>query len=403
MVSTVKYNLSEIVDLNALEDIQDKFAKMVGFSTVTVEATGEPIVAPSNFTDFCNLVRSTDEGSKRCKKCDAIAGSIAVESGKPVIYNCHSGLIDVAAPIIVNDNYLGCMLCGQVLISGQHGKEMIDTKKLSDELHLDEDSIVAALKDVPIIDYEKVRDASEFLFLFSNQIAEMGVNNIVQTELMEEIKEKMKLERLVKSTELKALQSQVNPHFLFNTLNIIARMALIENAQTTEKLIFALSDIMRYSLKNADKMVDINAEISNIEKYFYLETARKGDRIKFELNIEQEILEYSIPVMTLQPLVENSIVHGFKNISKDGILKISGYLADESNIIIKIIDNGSGMEKEKLHSLLDESKRETVGLGVNNVNSRIKYVFGEEYGLSIDSEAGQGTSIAIRIPAIKLS
>lgn len=403
MSSAEKYKLSEIVDVISLKDIQNKFAKMVGFSTVTVESTGDPIVTPSNFTDFCSLIRSTEEGNRRCIKCDSIAGTIAMESGKPVIYNCHAGLIDVAAPIIVNDSYLGCMLCGQVLINDNRGKNFIDTQRLSLELNIEESSLIEALKDVPVIEYEKVKDASEFLFLFSNLIAKMGIVNITQSELMEEIKEKMKLEGLLKSIELKALQSQVNPHFLFNTLNIIARMALIEDAPTTEELIYALSDILRYSLKNADKMVDINTEISNTDKYLYLQKIRKGDRIKFDIDISPEILPYSIPVMTLQPLIENSILHGFKNISQDGVMKISGFILDEKTIIIKIFDNGAGMDNNTLNRLLDESKRETVGLGVNNVHSRIKNVFGDEYGLAIESELNKGTCVTVKMPAIKLS
>jgi len=180
-------------------------------------------------------------------------------------------------------------------------------------------------------------------------------------------------------------------------------MALIEDAPTTEELIYALSDILRYSLKNADKMVDINTEISNTDKYLYLQKIRKGDRIKFDIDISPEILPYSIPVMTLQPLIENSILHGFKNISQDGVMKISGFRLDEKTIIIKIFDNGAGMDNDTLNRLLDESKRETVGLGVNNVHSRIKNVFGDEYGLAIESELNKGTCVTVKMPAIKLS
>mgnify|MGYP001397580371 CR=1 FL=1 len=403
MGSVENYKLSEIIDVISLKDIQDKFAKMVGLSTVTVENSGNPLVAPSNFTEFCSLIRSSNEGNNRCIKCDSIAGTIAMESGKPVVYNCHSGLIDVAAPIIVNDHYLGCMLCGQVLINDVKGKNFIDTVKLSKELDIDENLLIDAVKKIPVVEYEKIKDASEFLFLFSNLIAKMGIVNITQSELMEEIKEKMKLERLLKNIELKALQSQVNPHFLFNTLNVIARMALIEDSPTTEELIYALSDILRYSLKNADKMVDINAEMSNTDKYLYLQKIRKGDRIKFEFDISPEILSYNIPVMTLQPLIENSILHGFKNKSEDGFLKISGFKNDEKSIIIKISDNGAGMNKETLDKILDENRRDTIGLGVNNVNSRLKHVFGDEYGLSIESEVNKGTCVSIKIPTVKLS
>jgi len=405
MITNPKYKLKEIIDIESLKDIQDKFAKIVGLSTVTVEEDGTPVVNSSYFTKWCSLIRSSDEGYIRCKHCDSTGGSDAMEAGKPVIYNCHTGLIDFAAPIIVNGNYLGSMLCGQVRSKDYKNSIDIDVKRLSAELHLVEDDLNDALREVPEVDFDKITVSSDFLFLFSNFIAKMGIATITKSELLDETKQKMKLTELLKNMEIKALQSQINPHFLYNTLNTIARMALIEGAPDTENLIYAISDLLRYSLKNSNNMVTIDSEIINIKKYFYIQKTRFGERFDYEIDIEPELLQFKIPVMTLQPLVENSIIHGLKNMTINGRVKIIGKKFNDKYLTIKVFDNGIGIDEYKLKTILtvENSYGNTTGLGIQNVDSRIKHFFGDEYGIRIESAKESGTTATIMVPCIKLN
>lgn len=405
MLSNPKYRLKEIIDVSSLQDIQDKFAKIVGLSTVTVELDGTPVVNTSNFTSWCSLIRSSEEGYKRCRNCDSVGGEMAMVAGKPVIYSCHTGLVDVAAPIIVNDNYLGCMLCGQVRSKNFKRSENVDVSRLSSELNLSVDDLNNALSEVPEVDYEKIMVSADFLFLFSNFIAKMGIATITKSELVDEIKEKMKLSELLKNMEIKALQSQINPHFLFNTLNTIARMALIENASNTENLIYAISDLLRYSLKNANHMVTIDTEITNLKKYFYIQKIRYDDRFNYEIDIEPSILNFKIPVMTLQPLVENAVIHGLKNMKINGKVKIIGRRFNEDHLTIEVFDNGVGIDEEKLKTIfsVENSYENMTGLGIQNVDSRIKHYFGDEYGIELKSTKEFGTSVMIKVPCVELS
>lgn len=262
------YDLKDVIDLQSLQDIQDRYAKIMKVASITVDENGIPVVHPSNFTKFCNLIRSTKLGFDRCMKSDAYGGFNAMKAGQPIVYHCHSGLTDVAAPIIVNGNYMGCMLCGQVMINNIDYSKHINLIKLSRELGLSKEDLEAALKEIPKVKYNEIKDAADFLYLFANFIAKMGVANIAQSELVEEMKKRMDLERLLNDMELKALQSQINPHFLFNTLNTIARMAMIEDAPNTEELIYNLSDLLRYSLNNINRLVDIETEINNIKNIY---------------------------------------------------------------------------------------------------------------------------------------
>ncbi|SNX54714.1 PocR ligand-binding domain-containing protein [Thermoanaerobacterium sp. RBIITD] len=398
-----KYKLKDLIDIPFLQDLQDKFAKIMDVAVVTVDVKGEPVVNPSNFSDFCKLVRTSPHGLHRCMRSDATGGFKAMRAGEPFVYYCHSGLTDIAAPIIVNGQYLGCVLCGQVMVDEFDYKDHLKPDKLSKELSLPIEQLNDCLKRTHTIAYQKLKDAVDFLYLFANFIAKTGLANLTQQNLMHEMQARMELERLLKNTELKALESQINPHFLFNTLNTIARMALIENASQTEELIYDLSDILRYSLKNIDQLVDIETEIGNIKKYLFIQNIRYGDRISYSIEISDEILKAQIPVMTLQPLVENSIIHGLEGKVENGFIKINGY-RDNNFAIIEIIDNGSGIPKNILNNLLQENKKvdsSSTGLGIQNVDSRIKHFFTNDCGLKIESITGKGTKVLIKIPFIR--
>ncbi len=401
MNTSKEYKLEELIDVISVQHIQDKFSKLTNISTITVNEKGNPIVNPSNFSEFCNLIRSSSEGYKKCINCDATGGLKSILSKKPEIYTCHAGLTDLSAPIIVNNRHLGAMLCGQVIIKEKNNKNSIDVKKLCDKFSLPCKKLSNALDKIVILEYSKIKDIADFLYLFANLIAKMGMSNLVQGELLEETKEKMKFQQLAKDMQLKSLQSQVNPHFLFNTLNTIARMSLIENAPNTGDLIYALSDILRYSLKNSDNMVELNTELYNIEKYLFIQTTRYSDRIHFKIDVSEYIRNCKIPVMTLQPIVENAIIHGLEPKKDPGtvIIKASTF---NNNITIDISDNGVGITPEKLNIIMNNTNNlaSNTGLGIQNVDGRIKYYFGPEFGIKIESTYNIGTKVSVTIPAM---
>lgn len=394
------YKLKDLIDIPFLQDIQDKFAKIMNFSVVTVDIKGKPIVNPSNFSPLCKLIRTSQKGLRRCMRSDATGGMKAMRQGEPYVYYCHSGLTDISAPIIVDGKYLGCVLCGQVMVKEFDYSKHLNLEKLSSELSLPLDEIRYCIKKTNRVEYQKLKDAVDFLYLFANFIAKTGLANLTQKNLMNEMQARLELEKLLKNMELKALESQVNPHFLFNTLNTIARMALIEGASQTEELIYDLSDILRYSLRNIDQLVEIETEINNIKKYLFIQNVRYGDRIKYLIKIDDDIKNVLIPVMTLQPLVENAIKHGLEMKNDNGNIIINGYKKDEY-AIIEISDDGVGIPENKLKNLLVENKKietSSTGLGLQNVNSRLKHFFSNQCGLTIQSKQNEGTNVTIKLP-----
>ncbi|CAH0346477.1 sensor histidine kinase [Bacillus sp. CECT 9360] len=220
-----------------------------------------------------------------------------------------------------------------------------------------------------------------------------------------EMEEKSELDRLFKELELKHLQNQINPHFLFNTLNTVSRMAYLENARDTSRLIDSVSTLLRYSLGDNKKCVLLREEVSVVTDYFYIQQTRFGDRITFHKYVEEECLDIEIPSLTLQPLVENSFIHGVEGKVEGGEISLHIY-QEGPNTIVEIRDNGTGMPQEQINSLTTLSNDEeeqphvghSTGLGLKNVIRRLQLFYQSEHVIEICSEPGQGTSIKLILP-----
>ncbi len=221
-------------------------------------------------------------------------------------------------------------------------------------------------------------------------------------ELIEHVREEQELKR---KTELKLLQAQINPHFLYNTLDTIVWLAEGKRHEEVVDMITALSLFFRTGLNNGRDFITIRGEEEHIKSYLQIQHFRYEDIMDYEIEIEEEIKDYSILKLTLQPIVENALYHGIKNCRKKGALKISGWIKRD-DIFLKVEDNGIGMKPEellkmqKLASRRGEDLDQREGFGIANVAERIRLNFGEAYGISIESEYGQGTSVTVRIPAV---
>lgn len=223
-------------------------------------------------------------------------------------------------------------------------------------------------------------------------------------ELIRHIKEEQELKR---KTELKLLQAQINPHFLYNTLDTIVWLAEGKQHQEVVEMITALSSFLRIGLNNGRDFITIKEEAEHIKSYLLIQHFRYEDIMDYEIDFEERIRDYSILKLTLQPIVENALYHGIKNCRKKGFLRISGWQENE-DILLKVEDNGIGMKPDEVkkmeHQIAGGSKADFhvgEGFGIANVAERIRLNFGEAYGLTIESEYGVGTAVTVRIPAVR--
>ncbi|SHM88694.1 Histidine kinase-, DNA gyrase B-, and HSP90-like ATPase [Caldanaerovirga acetigignens] len=395
-----RYKLKDVINKEKLEEILKKFSEATGLAAIIADKDGVNITSPSKFTNHCNLVRSTEKGRKNCYLSDAKLGRLSLQKGGPATALCHCELVDLAAPLVVEGQCLGYILCGQVFLKPPDEEQIERARKRAIDFGLDPDLYLRSFLEIEIVPENYIYTAGEMLHIISSYIIELGINRLYQERLLEETRRRSEYENAIKTLELRALQSQVNPHFLFNTLNTAARLAYLENASKTAEIIYSLANLLHYSLKNLNQLVTLKEEISCIKYYLYIQQIRYKDHIKACIEMPEELGKYLIPVMSLQPLVENAIVHGLEKKREGGILRIVGY-EKNSDIYIEIIDDGVGIE-ERMIKILKSSKEaingHTTGLGIYNVDLRIKKYFGPKYGLSIESKLGEGTKVTIKIP-----
>jgi two-component system sensor histidine kinase YesM len=208
-------------------------------------------------------------------------------------------------------------------------------------------------------------------------------------------------------SQMKALEAQINSHFLYNTLESINSIAEIEEVESIVIMTKALGDMFRYSIKTESELVPIHDELQHISNYMAIQQIRYGDKIKCHLHIDESLKDQKILKLILQPLVENAIYHGLENKQSSGSITIKGYRSDNS-LCFEVIDDGTGMTTQQIDeilALLAEppsftaiGKRDRQSIGIKNVHSRINLYYGNEYGLNIESEQNQGTLIKITVP-----
>ena len=224
--------------------------------------------------------------------------------------------------------------------------------------------------------------------MFCDYRKEKGIKNV----------SKLKKDELLALSELKLLQNQINPHFLFNTLNMIYKTAYKEKAMDTSAMVNKTSMLLRYALDKANRTSDLYSEIESIENYIYIQERRFHQRIKFVLNVEDNLPNIQVPGMLIQPLVENSVKHGLKDVIKDGEVLINVQHIDD-HIVISVSDNGIGLETEILEKgiLNDFHDKNKNNLGLYNVIQRIKMFYGNTAQISFNSYPGCGFEVIIEI------
>jgi two-component system LytT family sensor kinase len=205
--------------------------------------------------------------------------------------------------------------------------------------------------------------------------------------------------QLVTIAELDALHAQINPHFLFNTLNAIISYSRT-NPETARRLLIRLASFFRQALKRQGHFNSLKEEIEYVNTYLVLEKARFREKIRIKKDIDPALMEYQVPVLTLQPLVENAIKHGVQPMIGPGTVKITAR-QDNGEMLFIIEDDGVGISRDRLPKVLLPGFGSGNGVGMSNVHERLKSLYGEDYGLKIVSEVGQGTSVYIRIPLKK--
>ena len=243
---------------------------------------------------------------------------------------------------------------------------------------------------------------------FNTMVESLGEYVVRTKESMEKEQQMMEKELLMKNhlkeAQLKYLQSQINPHFLFNSLNAGVQLAMMEDAEKTCIFVEKMADFFRYNVKKGLEDASLGEELTAVENYIYILNVRFAGDIHFTKKVDESIMECRVPSMILQPLVENAVNHGIRNIDWEGkiLLEITGL---EDNILIRVKDNGKGMSEERIREVLDGCMEDTgeqsdsTGVGMNNVISRLELYYDKKNLVEINSPGeNMGTEIILTLP-----
>lgn len=237
-----------------------------------------------------------------------------------------------------------------------------------------------------------------------DEVAQLADSVNSMTESLEELVGKIKEdERKMRHADLRLLQEQINPHFLYNTLDTIVWLIEGHASDKAVNMVVSLSEFFRLVLSKGREYITIQEEEMHIKSYLEIQQVRYRDILEYRIDIAPELYRYKILKLTLQPLVENSLYHGIKYKRAKGVIVVTGKLQGDT-VVFQVQDNGVGMEKEELDNLCSEIVKPCQdtgkGFGLANVNERIRMNFGPEFGMKIESAPGAGTCVEVVIPAI---
>ncbi|HBV86815.1 histidine kinase [Desulfosporosinus sp.] len=390
-MNNIEKTLKDLTDSN----LYSRYCGLLSLSNSSlqlIDTKGNILLEFNPSPDFCKFVCQEDE-TRICQ--DYMS---RFKSGKEDRFICQYGLSNVLLPININNQTIGYVVGAQVYSQdSEYQKYLIDITTIAKDKKLDPEFIAKSISAIRTIEENKIEmheqlcnhiaqnicyDLSQSIHTTDKDIARLSI-------------EKEMLEKKIIDLEAKNMSLVINPHFLFNTLNSIARIAYFEKSHTTEELIYCLSDLLRYNLKQDDELHTIGAEMDNIEKYLYIQKIRFKNRLEYEIDIGDHIKPHRIPNMIIQPIVENALIHGITPKRDGGKIKI--YAEKYKNDInIFVMDNGNGFPKEVLQSL--EQSENRLGIGFRSTDKRLKRYFGENYGLKIAKSDYSGSTVTISIP-----
>lgn len=207
---------------------------------------------------------------------------------------------------------------------------------------------------------------------------------------------------MLKQAEYNALQAQINPHFLYNTLDTMSSIADIRGCPEVSALSQSLSNIFRYSLDMKNPFSTVAGEIVHLKNYIYVMNVRMQEEVEYVFDVEDSILKSTMPRISIQPLVENALTHGLRGSRRKKRIVITAKREGE-NLVISVEDNGIGIPEEERQELLNpDRKNHTKSIGLNNIHSRMKILYGEAYGVTIESKIGEGTKVSLVIPSVRM-
>lgn len=424
--------IKDVIDINLLQTFQDNFAESMDLASVTVDRNGNPVTRPSFYTSFCtDFVHSTTVGDKRCAESHKKAGEMAALTGKPYIYTCHAGLIDFAAPILINDQQIGTILGGQILTKKP---DEVTYRKVAKEINVDADSFVDSVKKIKIATEKNIGAAAELLYIFTNSLSKIGYEELKlknSSKLLEHevSRTNLLLEESKKANELMAQQFSILSHELKTPLNIIfSSVQLLESCYNNTSLVpeagmfLKYSNIMKQNCYRLTRLINNIVDMNKIELGFTSLNLKNNNIIKVIEDITLSVIEFaslknisivfdteveekmmSCDSEKFERIMLNLLSNAIKFTEAGGNVNVSIYDRHQY-ILISVKDNGIGIPKSMLEKIFDtftqvdsslRRNAEGSGIGLSIVKSLVEMHGGE---VTANSILGIGSEFIIKMP-----
>lgn len=398
----IKNNINYLKGVIIDKEAQEKLSDIIALTT-EYEAVLKRVFESSEEDKLSETALKKD----RSRKIAAwIQGSVAELISAELIYQQ-----DVKHELNKNANIIGIMVYGIIILLGISGT--IYALAYSNRVGGDISNLAHTARKIAdgdlYIDEFATKSRDEILILaesFNYMVSQIkkSIESIeekakIENKLKEQEIKTLEYSSLLNEAELRFLQSQINPHFLFNTMNTIGSMARAQKADNIKKMIESVADILRYNLKKLDQTVTLAEEYSIVRNYVFIQETRFGGKIEFSFDVDENALVYKVPSMILQPFIENAIIHGLEPMEDKGVLELK-ILETNEGIEIYIKDNGAGMDENTLDDILNNREKYSgasrMGIGVNNVIRRLELTYGRNV-VDIKSQLGAGTEVIIKL------
>ncbi|MHC1685888.1 MAG: PocR ligand-binding domain-containing protein [Clostridiaceae bacterium] len=424
--------IKDVIDISILQRFQDNFAESMDIASVTVDINGRPVTNPSSYTNFCtDFVHSTTLGTSRCEECHSKAGKESARRGKPYIYKCHAGLIDFAAPILVEGKHIGTILGGQVLTKKP---EELTYIKTAQELGLNEVEFFDSASKIKIIKEKNVIAAAEVLFIVANSLSKIGYEDLKLKRIskgleIEVLKKDLLLEESNKYNKLKTQLFSTISHELKTPINIIySSLQLLDQYNKDSsflnigKSFLKYSKIMKQNCYRLIRLINNLIDMNKIEVGFYSLHLKNDNIIKVIEDITLSIVEYAslkdinvvfdteieekitaFDAEKIERIMLNLLSNSIKFTNQGGSIEVTIY-DRKDNILISVKDTGTGIPKAMLEKIFDtftqvdaslRRNAEGSGIGLSLVKSFVKMHKGD---ITVKSELGVGSEFTIKLP-----
>ncbi|MFZ7101261.1 MAG: sensor histidine kinase [Peptococcaceae bacterium] len=400
-------DLLHYLEQDKMLKIIESFNNATGIAININDKLGFPLVEHNYFTGFCHTIRNCRQGLRQCIESNATIGYQSANNGQLAISTCHAGVGLMALPIIVEKAYLGSITCCQLHLQPPSTGMLEKLLKVTAPWGLGEERLTNLFNHIHVISYEKCLAVSNLMQLVINYIAELVCRAKKQEGQFQEklstiieAKARTELETRLRLARLKNLQSQLQPHFLFNTLNTLTSLLTLDKNDSALDVVYSFSEILRYNLDRAGDLVTLQEELKNAENYLKIKRARYDDKISYSFNIHPGLLNIKLPYLSLQPLIENAFIHGLEPKKDKGYIHISTKTAP-NHLEITVEDNGVGLPERLTEDFPHlESAENDDCRGLTNVHARLQLCFGIDFGVRLSALPGI-TRVSLILPAME--